>query len=108
MTEPCTGLEPKLLFWPQVGMVVLSFLVRLLIRVLETVMLWCCGRAFPSKTLNLFNSTPLGFTAQGALITEGSRGEGGYLANSPKVNGLWNATPRLPKTWRLAMWSAAL
>jgi len=43
---------------------------------------WCCAPACPCRTWSSSSSTRPAFTAPGCLITEGVRGEGGYLVNS--------------------------
>ena len=43
---------------------------------------WCCAPACRCRTWSSCSSTRPASTASGCLITEGARGEGGYLTNS--------------------------
>ena len=43
---------------------------------------WCCAPGCRCRTWSLSSSTRPASTAPGVLITEGARGEGGYLTNS--------------------------
>ena len=43
---------------------------------------WCCAPACRCRTWSSCSSIPTGIYGAGCLITEGSRGEGGYLTNS--------------------------
>ena len=52
------------------------------IRVLATAMRWCCAPDCRCRTWSSCSSIRQGSTVPGCLITEGARGEGGYLTNS--------------------------
>ena len=43
---------------------------------------WCCAPACRCRTWSSCSSIPTGIYGAGCLITEGARGEGGYLTNS--------------------------
>ena len=43
---------------------------------------WCCAPALPLQDMEFVQFHPTGIYGAGVLITEGARGEGGYLTNS--------------------------
>jgi succinate dehydrogenase / fumarate reductase flavoprotein subunit len=69
-------------FWQRVVMAVPIFLAPRRILARGMAMQWFCGQGCLCKTWNLSSSTPQEFYGAGCLITEGVRGEGGYLTNS--------------------------
>ncbi len=60
----------------------------------------------PLQDMEFVQFHPTGIYGAGCLITEGSRGEGGYLTNSA-ASASWSAMRRTPRIWRRATWSAA-
>jgi len=60
----------------------------------------------PLQDMEFVQFHPTGIYGAGCLITEGSRGEGGYLTNAAGER-FMSATRRMPRTWRRATSSAA-
>ncbi len=56
----------------------------------------------PVQDMEMWQFHPTGIAGAGVLVTEGCRGEGGYLLNN-MVNASWNVMPRTPKIWRVVM-----
>ena len=52
----------------------------------------------PLQDMEFVQFHPTGIYGAGVLITEGARGEGGYLTNCQKASASWSATPRTPRT----------
>ncbi len=61
---------------------------------------------FPMQDMEMWQFHPTGIYGSGCLITEGARGEGGYLTNSEGER-FMEATRRPTRIWHRAMWSAA-
>jgi succinate dehydrogenase / fumarate reductase flavoprotein subunit len=55
----------------------------------------------PLQDMEFVQFHPTGIYGSGCLITEGARGEGGYLTNA-KASGSWNAMRRITRIWRRA------
>ena len=60
----------------------------------------------PLQDMEFVQFHPTGIYGAGCLITEGVRGEGGYLTNS-RASASWSAMRRRPRTWPRATSSAA-
>ena len=67
---------------PLVDMAALSSPAPRPIRARATVAAWCCVRGLPLQDMEFIQFHPTGMYGAGCLITEGVRGEGGYLVNS--------------------------
>ena len=61
------------------------------------------GAGLPLQDMEFVQFHPTGIYGHGTLISEGVRGEGGYLLNS-KGEDLWNVMLRKPKILRLEMY----
>ena len=55
---------------------------------------WCCARD-PLQDMEFWRFHPTGVAGVGCLISEGVRGEGGYLINTPKANDSWSVIRRI-------------
>ena len=60
----------------------------------------------PCQDMEFVQFHPTGIFPAGCLITEGARGEGGYLTNSQGERFMERYAPR-PRTWPAAMWCRA-
>ena len=57
----------------------------------------------PLQDMEFVQFHPTGIYGAGCLITEGARGEGGYLTNA-RGSASWSAMPRMPRIWPRATW----
>src|ERR1700733_13313422 len=80
--ERCIGSARRRSSWRPAVTGGSTFLARLRIPAQATAAVWSCAPGLPLQDMEFVQFHPTGIYGAGCLITEGARGEGGFLVNS--------------------------